>query len=244
MHHLTKKEERASNRVIAYDETIQGEEALKAKERLQRMIVSPYFGRIDFHPADESEDTAKETIYIGIGAFTDKKTGKTLIYDWRAPISSMFYDFENGKAWYHAPAGLISGIISLKRQYKIKDSNLEYMIESGLNIHDEILQQELSHNSSDKMKNIVSTIQKEQNEVIRDETSKVLIIQGAAGSGKTSIALHRVAFLLYRFRKSLNSDNIMILSPNKVFASYISNVLPELGGGNIAGLYKPERHAS
>lgn len=222
--------ERAANRIAAYDETSLGESALKKRDDIKKMMLSPYFGRIDFLPSDECEE---ESLYIGIHSFMDRENGRSLVYDWRAPISGMFYDFEIGNAYYQAPSGVISGTVMRKRQYKVKNDELEYMIESGLNIDDDILQQELSRNSDEKMKNIISTIQREQNKIIRDETTNVLIIQGAAGSGKTSIALHRVAFLLYRFRKTLRSDNIMILSPNKVFASYISNVLPELGEENI-----------
>lgn len=145
----------------------------------------------------------------------------------------MFYDFEVGKAFFTAPVGEIAGEILLKRQYRIKDSKMEYMIESSININDDVLQKELSSTSDEKMKNIVATIQKEQNVIIRNDTSDVLLIQGVAGSGKTSIALHRVAFLLYKYKKTLNSKNILIISPNKVFADYISNVLPELGEEEI-----------
>ncbi|HEU5148684.1 MAG TPA: 3'-5' exonuclease, partial [Chryseosolibacter sp.] len=157
------------------------------------------------------------------------RTGKNLIYDWRAPVSSMFYDFELGPAWHDTPSGRISGNITLKRQYRIRDGRMEFMIENDLNIHDEVLQKELSHAADDKMKTIVATIQRDQNAVIRNDSSSVMIIQGVAGSGKTSIALHRIAFLLYRFRDSISAKDILIISPNKVFADYISNVLPELG---------------
>ncbi|HMG89715.1 MAG TPA: 3'-5' exonuclease, partial [Chryseolinea sp.] len=156
-----------------------------------------------------------------------------IIYDWRAPVSSMFYDYELGEASYTTPGGVIHGNIELKRQYRIRDGQMEYMIENSLNIQDEVLQQELSKSSDDKMKNIVATIQRDQNAVIRNESSRILIIQGVAGSGKTSIALHRIAFLLYRFRDSIKAKDILIISPNKVFANYISNVLPELGEEHI-----------
>lgn len=152
-----------------------------------------------------------------------------MIYDWRAPISSMFYDYELGEASYQSPSGEIKGDISLKRQYRIRAGKMEFMIESALTVHDDILQKELSANADDKMKNIVATIQREQNRIIRNEEARTLIIQGVAGSGKTSIALHRIAYLLYAFLGSLSSNDILIISPNKVFADYISNVLPELG---------------
>jgi DNA helicase-2/ATP-dependent DNA helicase PcrA len=151
-------------------------------------------------------------------------------------VSSMFYDFELGEANYTTPAGVVHGNINLKRQYRIRDGKMEYMLENSLNIQDEVLQKELSKSSDDRMKNIVATIQRDQNAVIRNESSRILIIQGVAGSGKTSIALHRIAFLLYRFRDSIRAKDILIISPNKVFASYISNVLPELGEEHIPEL--------
>lgn len=145
----------------------------------------------------------------------------------------MFYDYELGKAVYTSPTGEISGDISLKRQYRIRKGKMEYMIESSLTVHDEILQKELSSNADDKMKNIVSTIQREQNRIIRNEEAHVLIIQGVAGSGKTSIALHRIAYLLYTLKGNISSKDILIISPNKVFGDYISNVLPELGEESV-----------
>jgi DNA helicase II / ATP-dependent DNA helicase PcrA len=207
-----------------------GESAVARKKKLLKLSSSPYFGRIDFKA---EADTESSPIYLGIASFADETLRANLIYDWRAPISSMFYDFELGEAFYHTPSGNIAGNISLKRQYKIRDGKMEFMIENDVNIHDDILQKELSKSSDDKMKNIVATIQRDQNAVIRNETSPVMIIQGVAGSGKTSIALHRIAFLLYRFRDSIASKDILIISPNKVFADYISNVLPELGEEQI-----------
>ena len=222
--------EMAASRVSVSDEMDRGEEIIREAKRLDKLLLSPYFGRIDFQ-----EDGKEEIlpVYQGIHSFIEDENLKNIIYDWRAPISSMFYDFESGPAFFTAPMGRIEGDISLKRQYRIVGGEMEYMIESAMNIDDLVLQKELSRTSDEKMKNIVATIQKEQNRIIRDEEAKVLIIQGSAGSGKTSIALHRVAFLLYRFKQILNSRNILILSPNKVFGSYISNVLPELGEENI-----------
>jgi DNA helicase-2/ATP-dependent DNA helicase PcrA len=141
----------------------------------------------------------------------------------------MYYDHEPGETSYTSPVGKIQGVISLKRQYRIRNGQLEYMIENSLTIHDDILQKELSSNADDKMKNIVATIQREQNKIIRNEEAHPLIIQGVAGSGKTSIALHRIVYLLYTFKESISSKDILIISPNKVFADYIANVLPELG---------------
>ena len=145
----------------------------------------------------------------------------------------MSYDYELGKAVYTSPTGEINGDISLKRQYRIRKGKMEYMIESSLTVHDEILQKELSSNADDKMKNIVTTIQREQNRIIRNEEAHVLIIQGVAGSGKTSIALHRIAYLLYTLKGNISSKDILIISPNKVFGDYISNVLPELGEESV-----------
>lgn len=222
--------EKAANRIAVSDNVTFGQKAVKEREQLQKLILSPYFGRIDFAEADK----IGEAFYIGVHSFVDPTSSQHLIFDWRAPISSMFYDFETGPAFYLAPMGRIDGMLSLKRQYRIKQGQMDYMIESAVNIGDEILQKELSQKSDDKMKNIVATIQKEQNAIIRNEAARVLIIQGAAGSGKTSIALHRIAFLLYRYKGTLSSKNILILSPNKVFGNYISNVLPELGEENIS----------
>ncbi|NNF21018.1 MAG: AAA family ATPase, partial [Saprospiraceae bacterium] len=155
-------------------------------------------------------------------------------YDWRAPISSLFYDFELGKAFYETNDRKINGDITRKRQFRIRNGQMEYMLDTDVTIHDEVLQKELNQASGSKMKNIVATIQKEQNAIIRNEEARHLIIQGVAGSGKTSIALHRIAFLLYRFKESITSEDILIISPNKIFASYISNVLPELGEETVA----------
>ncbi|EHL03939.1 hypothetical protein HMPREF0322_05431 [Desulfitobacterium hafniense DP7] len=223
--------EKAANRIAVHDSVAFGEKAIKERGKLQKLIQSPYFGRIDFA---ETKGSREETFYIGIHAFADPVTAYNIIFDWRAPVSSMFYDFETGPAFYKAPAGKIAGVLTLKRQYRIRQTQMEYMIESSLNIGDEILQKELSRNSDDKMKNIVATIQREQNAIIRNDSAQVLIIQGAAGSGKTSIALHRVAFLLYRHKETLTAKDLLIISPNKVFGNYISNVLPELGEETMA----------
>lgn len=204
-----------------------GESVIDKRNRLSKILDIPYFGRVDFK--EKKDSSSSLPIYIGIHTFFDFKKKKNLIYDWRAPISSMFYDYELGEAAYSSPAGEVHGIISLKRQYRIRKGIMEYMIESSVTVHDDILQKELKSNADDKMKNIVMTIQREQNRIIRDETTPVLIIQGVAGSGKTSIALHRIAYLLYAQKEQLFSKDILIISPNKVFADYISNVLPELG---------------
>lgn len=204
-----------------------GESVINKHKRLTKILAIPYFGRIDF--LEKKENSKVMPIYIGIHTFYDPESRATLIHDWRAPVSSMFYDHELGEAGYRSPSGEIKGVISLKRQYRIRGGKMEFMIESALTVHDDILQKELSSNADDKMKNIVATIQREQNQIIRNEDIRTLIIQGVTGSGKTSIALHRIAYLLYTFRDSISSKDILIISPNKVFSDYISNVLPELG---------------
>ncbi len=204
-----------------------GENVIDKRKRLGKTLDIPYFGRIDF--TENKKDSKPLPIYIGVQSFYDSNSKVGLIYDWRAPISGMFYDYELGKASYSSPMGKVEGYISLKRQYRIRKGIMEFMIESSLTVHDDILQKELSSNADDKMKNIVATIQREQNNIIRNEDASVLIIQGVAGSGKTSIALHRIAYLLYAMKGEISSQDILIVSPNKVFADYISNVLPELG---------------
>ena len=209
-----------------------GEAAVARKRKLFKLGQSPYFGRLDFALSGQ----AAAPVYIGMYSFFDEQQRRNLIYDWRAPISSLFYDFELGAAAYTTPAGPVEGTIELKRQYKIRDGRLEFMLDSGVNIHDDVLQRELAKSSDDKLKTIVATIQRDQNAVIRNETAPVMVIQGVAGSGKTSIALHRIAFLLYRFRETIAAKDVLIISPNKVFADYISNVLPELGEEHLPEL--------
>lgn len=203
----------------------------KELEKYKKSISSPYFARFDFIEDSYEE---KEKIYIGRFNIMDNKTNEIYVYDWRSPVASMFYRHEIGGATYKSPVGNINGEILLKRQYKIEKSKLKYYFDSSTGINDEILQQVLGNNSSNKMKNIVETIQKEQDIIIRDIENELLIVQGTAGSGKTSIALHRIAFLLYAYLgKKLESNNIVIISPNSIFSNYISDVLPELGEENV-----------
>jgi DNA helicase-2/ATP-dependent DNA helicase PcrA len=223
--------EKAGYRTEVNLSVTQGEHAVMTRKRIERLLASPYFGRVDFRTTGEPE---AGTHYIGVHNFSDPRTQDILIHDWRAPVAGLYYDFESGQAHFETPRGTARGEITGKRQYKFRDGLLEYMFDSALNIGDDVLQRELSRSADDKMRNIVATIQREQNAVIRNETAHVLILQGVAGSGKTSIALHRVAFLLYRFKDTLSSDNVMVLSPNKVFGDYIANVLPELGEEQIA----------
>lgn len=201
----------------------------KLEEKYERMLLSPYFGRMDFI---EKGDEKPEKYYIGISNLINDNYD-FLIYDWRAPVSSMFYDYEIGEAGYKCPEGVIDGKLTLKRQYKIYDGKIEYMFDSNLKIDDEVLQDILSKSTDSKMKAIVTTIQREQNKVIRNEEYKNLIVQGPAGSGKTSVALHRIAYLLYKYRDKITPQNIVIFSPNDIFNDYISNVLPQLGEDNM-----------
>ncbi len=198
--------------------------------RLDKMLKSPYFGRIDFR---EDGEEAAEKIYIGIHNLNKEGSLEILVYDWRAPISGMFYDFEIGSSGYDCPIGRIDGQMLLKRQYKIVNERILYMFDSSLRINDEMLQEMLGKSTDNRMRTIVTSIQKEQNSVIRDDLNKILVVQGPAGSGKTSIALHRAAFLLYKYRENIKSENILIFSPNHVFEDYISNVLPDLGEENV-----------
>lgn len=197
----------------------------------ERLLSSPYFGRFDFL---EDGERSPDKIYIGLHNVYDSSTGDIYVYDWRAPICSMFYRYEPGRAAFTAPGGEIEGEMTLKRQYSIVRSKLQYFFDCSLVINDEILQDVLGHNASPKMQNIVRTIQSEQDLVIRNTKSDLLIAQGAAGSGKTSIALHRIAYLLYEGAASgLTSDNVVIISLSDVFSKYIGSVLPELGEKNV-----------
>ena len=195
-------------------------------QRLFKIQNSPYFGSIIF----EEENEPSKNIYLGITHLEDKNKNY-LIYDWRAPISSLFYDYEVGECSYKAPEKIIKGNLKRKRQYKIEDGKIKHIFDNSINIDDSLLQEVLSNDGSEKMKNIVNTIQQEQNKIIRNVEDKSLIVQGIAGSGKTSVALHRIAFLLYKI-ENLSSKNVLIFSPNNVFSEYISNVLPELGEDN------------
>lgn len=198
---------------------------------LEKMIKSPYFARIDFKFDDEDEF---EKIYIGRSSLRKNSYQEMYVYDWRSPIASVFYRFMTGEAFYDAPCGRVTGELNLKRQYEIKNGTLEYFFDSDVQIVDEFLRQLLSQNTTAKMKAIVETIQYEQDVVIRDMENDLLMVQGVAGSGKTSIALHRAAYLMYQgLQTKLSANNIMIISPNSIFEQYISNVLPELGEDNV-----------
>lgn len=197
---------------------------------LNRLLPSPYFGRVDFL---EDGLNSSEQIYIGVSSFIDEDGLSFLVYDWRTPIASLYYDHSPGEASYDTPGGWITGTMELKRQYQIHNGQIRNMFDASVTIGDELLQQMLSKSADSQMKSIVATIQKEQNTIIRDDHSRLLIVQGAAGSGKTSAALQRVAYLLYKNRDSLKADQIVLFSPNPIFNSYVSSVLPELGEENM-----------
>ncbi len=203
----------------------------ESKNRLatvKRLRVNPYFARIDFQERGEKP----ETIYIGLGSFTDQN-GRFLIYDWRAPISSIYYDGGLGKVSYQTPDGSQEAEVSLKRQFVIKNGAIETMFDTTETIGDQMLLEVLGEKSDTQMKSIVTTIQREQNQIIRDTKAELLFVQGAAGSGKTSAVLQRVAYLLYRYRGNLTASQVIMFSPNQLFADYIGNVLPELGEQNM-----------
>ena len=204
--------------------------AHKQVKALTRLKDSPYFGRIDFLERGEKQ---AEQIYVGTSSFLDESGMQFLVYDWRAPISSLYYDYAPGPAQYDTPMGTIGGEMTLKRQFVIRGGTIESLFDTGVTIGDELLKEVLGKHSNAQMKSIVATIQREQNRIIRDEKSRLLIVQGAAGSGKTSAALQRVAYLLYRFRDTLKAEQIVLFSPNPMFNSYVSTVLPELGEENM-----------
>ncbi|MCP2034216.1 DNA helicase-2/ATP-dependent DNA helicase PcrA [Planomicrobium sp. HSC-17F08] len=205
----------------------QSAKKLAALRSLQR---TPYFGRIDFQEEGEPE---KEEVYIGISTLTDSTGDEFLVYDWRAPVSSVYYDHQPGPASYSTPGGEVNGQLEKKWQYLIHGGVLQSMFDTSVTIGDEILQQVLGRSADKKMHSIVATIQQEQNRIIRHDRTRLLIVQGAAGSGKTSAALQRIAYLLYKYRDQLNADQIILFSPNAMFSSYVSNVLPELGEENM-----------
>ncbi len=198
------------------------------EQRLKLQLNSPYFARIDFLTENNK---VLQHIYIGIGSILDNKT--LYAVDWRAPVASMYYDYNLGAASYKIDDIVYRGNIELKRQYKIENGKLISFFDTDLTINDDILQEILSNNVSVKMKQIVSSIQKEQNAIVRNDTNENMLVQGIAGSGKTSIALHRAAYLLYKHRKTIKSEDITIISPNNIFSSYISEVLPQLGENNL-----------
>lgn len=222
--------EEFDNRQALLAQVNANQEQLLLRKRYRNMLDSPFFGRVDFIYESDEEP---ERFYVGIGNLAERAGSRPLVNDWRAPVSGLFYDYDKGPASYDAPAGTMKGEITSKWQYKIRRGEMVYEFESDIKIDDDILKAELGSSGEVQLKNIIRTIQKEQNAIIRNTEDKIMVIQGAAGSGKTSVALHRIAYLLYHDRKNLKSSNILILSPNSVFADYISHILPELGEENI-----------
>lgn len=197
------------------------------QERLTDLVNSPYFGRIDI-----TEDGETESLYIGTATFIDDQDN-FLIYDWRAPVSSIYYNGTLGPVTYETPNGPVKVDLKLKRQFKIQNGQIEHVFDTNETVGDELLQAVLGEQSDEYMQNIVATIQKEQNDIIRDTTADLLIVQGVAGSGKTSAVLQRIAFLLYHSRSQLEADQMVLFSPNRLFSHYISEVLPSLGEKNM-----------
>lgn len=199
--------------------------------KLRGILDTPYFARIDFC---FNEDDHIEQIYIGRHSLKKENAYKLLIHDWRSPVASVFYRFAPGDAFYDAPVGRIEGKLLVKRQFEIKNGHLDYFFDAELQVFDDFLRKLLSNNTSLKMKTIVESIQRDQDLVIRDMENDLLIVQGVAGSGKTSIALHRAAYLMYQgLSGNLLGREILILSPHKLFEQYISNVIPELSDDNV-----------
>lgn len=207
--------------------SVYAENANKKVRAYKKMQQSAYFARIDF---DDGEEVLP--IYIGIASLSSGND--FYVYDWRAPISSMFYNYEVGDAGFEISTGeKTTGKITLKRQYHIKGDEIVEIFDTDMQVIDNVLKTMLSGNATNKMKNIVNTIQKEQNAVIRKNDVDLLIVQGPAGCGKTSIAMHKIAYLLYSQRDKINNSNVMILSPNEIFNNYISEVLPGIGEDNV-----------
>ncbi len=204
----------------------------QSKQRLgilKKLEKNPFFARLDFQ---EKGEPKKETVYIGLSSFTDKND-HFLVYDWRAPISSIYYDGKLGKVTYMTPDGEQEVDLFLKRQFLVENGKIRAYFDTQETIGDQMLLEVLDGKSSTHMKGIVKTIQKEQNKIIRDTKSKLLFVQGAAGSGKTSAILQRIAFLLYRYRGTLTSSQVVMFSPNSLFNDYIKDVLPEMGEQNM-----------
>ncbi|WP_018932295.1 RNA polymerase recycling motor HelD [Gracilibacillus lacisalsi] len=199
-------------------------------EQLNKMKNAPYFGRIDFHPDHSNHN---EIYYIGKFSLYRKDNQEPIIVDWRSPVANLYYDGRLGEVTYHAEEGERTGVISLKRQYQIENGNLEEINDIDVTSRDELLQQSLSKKSDKRLNDIVATIQEEQNSVIRQDLQKPMIVQGVAGSGKTTIALHRLSYFLYHYQDKMSPDKVMILAPNKMFIDYIAQSLPELGVDKI-----------
>lgn len=215
------------------DSELAQERAIRNVKVYERLQQSPYFARIDF-VQDGQQDPLK--IYIGVATLLDKQDENIVIFDWRAPISSMYYDYTPGDASYETLGEEIHGEMLLKRQFIIKNGQLQSMFNTGLTIGDDLLLDILAQNANEHIRSIVATIQAEQNKIIRHVNSRCLIVEGVAGSGKTAVALQRVAYLLYRYRDEMTADQILLITPNQLFNQYVHSVLPDLGEDNMQQL--------
>ncbi|WP_297421340.1 RNA polymerase recycling motor HelD [Clostridium sp.] len=209
-------------------------------EKYEEALSEPYFGRVDFR--ENKEFT--ESIYIGKKGISNSKDGEEVVVDWRAPVADLYYSGTGGEAYYKAPNGIIEGHLELKRKFLFKNNDIERLFDEGINeiiineeegqnLVDEFLKINLEETRGKKLKEVVATIQREQNEIIRWPKNIPIIVQGSAGSGKTTIALHRLAYLIYRYKESMSGDEILVLAPNKLFLNYISDILPSLGAEEV-----------
>lgn len=219
----------------AYDETVREKYGhFVRKEQMVRQLEylknTPYFGRIDFV---ENGEHFSEEIYIGRYGFRNKKTREYEVYDWRTPIASMFYDSGIGEVSYRCPAGVIEGQLTCKRQYKIENGELKYCYDTTVAVQDDVLEEVLAGNTDKVLRVIIDTITREQNQAIRQPHELNMLVTGPAGSGKTSVGMHRLAYLLYHNRENLSAEKIVVLSRNQIFSSYVSEILPELGEENV-----------
>ena len=199
----------------------------KEKEMFLKIRPKPFFARIDY-----SVKRQKYSFYVGIKTINNKDNS-IMVLDWRTPVCSLLYFSSLGNTYYNTPSGRVDVMLDLKRQFQLQPNKITSYFDTNTKIDDNLLQEMLSKNSSNHMSNIVQTIQEEQNEIIRRKPNDNVIINGVAGSGKTSIAMHRLAYILFVNKGKITSDNILILSPNKLFSAYIQDVLPELGEDNV-----------
>lgn len=229
---LIEEELRKSDMNYTMEDIAKGEVLLtrvKKLENIKKIKNVPYFARMDF----KEENRDLEKLYIGKISILDNKTAEPIIVDWRAPISNLYYEGKIGSAEYECLGKKIKGDILLKRQYIIEKKQLKKYIDINVTGNDELLQNALEEKADDRLKNIVATIQDEQNKIIRAKINSPLIVQGVAGSGKTTIALHRIAYLIYNYEKEFKPEEFMIIAPTKFFLNYISNILPDLGVNNV-----------
>lgn len=229
---LIEEELRKSDMNYTMEDIAKGEVLLtrvKKLENIKKIKNVPYFARMDF----KEENRDLEKLYIGKISILDNKTAEPIIVDWRAPISNLYYEGKLGSAEYECLGKKIKGDILLKRQYIIEKKQLKKYIDINVTGNDELLQNALEEKADDRLKNIVATIQDEQNKIIRAKINSPLIVQGVAGSGKTTIALHRIAYLIYNYEKEFKPEEFMIIAPTKFFLNYISNILPDLGVNNV-----------